>query len=290
MEALVPKVSQADLRKRIDDYFDLANTEYGFPDGGTNVKARSQFHIASVGDPERDAEGIEKLLGKSLGAKAASSLHTVIRCAAYGRARPDEIKTITQHLIDAGELDAVRRDNPGLSDQQVVRALQGKFNIGLDCAGYVQLAFIYGFTGKHDDAICNLASSKLREDLGLKAKRSDENLAALPAKHFTEVGFLKGQTGDLFVLAWRKGERDWHTVMVVDHTVSGDVHTFLVDASWGFLYGDDAAGIARRKFVYDDSTARWWDIHPIDGTKVNENSIGPYKEHPIKGMYRAKVK
>lgn len=289
MEELVPKVSEPNLRERIDEYFNLANKEYTLSNG-TKVSARSQFHIASVGSPEQDAEKIERLFEKNFGAKFSRPLHTAIRCAAYGRARPDEIQVITQHLIDAGELDTVRVDNPDFSDAQLVRALQSKFNIGIDCAGYVQLAFIYAFTSKHDDARCNLESLKLREDLGLKAKRSDENLAALPAKHFTEVGLLNGRTADLMVLAWRKGERDWHTVIVVDHTVSGDVHTFLVDASWGFLYGADAAGVARRKLVHDKSTGKWWDIHPIDGTNVNENSIGPYKGHPIKGMYRAKEK
>ena len=76
----------------------------------------------------------------------------------------------------------------------------------------------------------------------------------------------------------------------MDHTVSGDLHTFEVDASWGFRYGEDAAGVARRKFKYDKSAGKWWDIHPINGTREFENSIGPYNEHPIKGMYRAKQK
>ena len=288
-EEFVPKVSETDLRKRIDEYFDLANAEYILPDK-TKVKARPQFHIAKVGDPEQDAQRVENILMKKFGAKFSKPLHDAIRCAAYGRVRPDEIKLITQALINAGELDAVRSDHSGLSDNQLVRALQEKFNIGIDCAGYVQLAFIYAFTGNHDNARCNLNSLKLREDLGLNAKRSWENLAYLPKKHFIEVGFLNGKTGDLLVLAWRKRERDWHTVIVVDHTVSGDLHTFVVDASWGFLYGEDAAGVARRKFMYDRSTGKWWDNHPIAGTKVNENSIGPYKEHPIKGMYRAKQK
>jgi hypothetical protein len=30
-----------------------------------------------------------------------------------------------------------------------------------------------------------------------------------------------------------------------------DVHTFTVDASWGYLYGEDAAGVQRRELVYD---------------------------------------
>ena len=284
-EELVPKVSDSDLRKRIDEFFDLANADYTLPTGVT-VEARSQFHLASVSS-EQDAEKLEELLKQKLGAKVSVPLHNVIRCAAYGRARPDEIKVLTQHLIDIGQLDAIRAQHPGFSDAQLVRALQSEFKIGIDCGGYVQLAFIFAFTGKHDDARCNLATSALREGLGLKAKRSDENLTALPATQFTEVGFLNGRTGDLLVLAWRKGEHDWHTVIVVDHCAANDVHTFLVDASWGHLYGDDAAGIQRRELVFNKAAGLWWDV--IDGKKENENSIGPYNGHPIKGMYRAKA-
>src|SRR5205085_11099871 len=30
----------------------------------------------------------------------------------------------------------------------------------------------------------------------------------------------------------------------------------------------------------------WWDKHPIDGTDVNENKIGPYGGHRFDGVYR----
>jgi monoamine oxidase len=285
-EELVASVPDAELRKRIDEYFDLANAEYFLP-GGATVNARPQFHMADPGS-ERNAEELEKLLKNKLGSRLASSLHTVIRCAAYGRARPQEIKLVTQHLIDAGEWDAVRSDNPTLADAELVRALQLKFNIGIDCAGYVQLEFIFAFTKKHDDAKCNLSASKLRHGLGLKDKRSEENLAYLPTTHFTEVGFLNAKTGDLFILSPRQGERDWHTVIVVDHTETNDVHTFTVDASWGHLYGDEAAGVQRRELLFDRKTGMWWDV--IGGRNMNANPIGPYSKHTIKGMYRAKVK
>ena len=81
-----------------------------------------------------------------------------------------------------------------------------------------------------------------------------------------------------------------HTVIIAEHTKSGNVHKYLVDASWGFLYGDIASGISRRTFVFDASTSEWSDIHPISGNKVFTNSIGPYKNHPIKGVYRARRK
>jgi hypothetical protein len=86
-------------------------------------------------------------------------------------------------------------------------------------------------------------------------------------------------------------DRAWHTVIVVERTSSSNEHTFLVDASWGVdLYGADAGGVGRRKFVHDTSSGRWWDIHPIYGTKAHENAIGPYDGHPIHGMFRAKHK
>jgi hypothetical protein len=38
------------------------------------------------------------------------------------------------------------------------------------------------------------------------------------------------------------------------------VHTFTVDASWGYLYGEDAAGVQRRELVYDKKAGKWWDL------------------------------
>ncbi len=81
-EAFAPKVSQADLQKRIDEYFDLANAEYTIPEhtlpNGTKVKeskvrARSQFHIAKVGNPEKDAQTVVRMPQASLGASSCTT-------------------------------------------------------------------------------------------------------------------------------------------------------------------------------------------------------------------------
>lgn len=306
-EELVPKVSQADLRRRIDEYFDLANAEYTLPNG-TKAKAKAwpQFRYAK-GTPPPDKAKVR--LKHVLGAAFYGRHRMIIHMAVYGRAKPSEIALITQGLIDAGELDAAGKSNPRLSDGQLVRKLQRKFGIGIDCAGYVQMAFIYAFTGSDDDPSTRKESlgpkGKKRESFGLKAWRGNENLGYLDAKHFTEVGFLNGQTGDLFVLKPKAG--DWHTMIVVDRTSSGTEHTFLVDASWGTdTYGEKYAGVARRELVYDSDSAtkEWWDISPGKvepnetiygigfkaGEKAYPNNIGPYNGHHIKGMYRAKQK
>lgn len=281
-EALAPKVASGDLRARIDEYFDKVNVEYDLEDG-TKVKARPQFLYAKAGGTEEAIVKVKRIPGSQFEKEHPRA----IRYAAYGRAKPSEVAAITQGLIDAGELNAVRRANPGLTDEQLVRKLQREFKMGIDCAGYVQLAFIYAFMGNDDD------TKKVRLSLGLNERRGYEKLASLPSSHFKKVAVTDAQTGDLFVLKPRadSDDRAWHTVIVVDHTVSRTVHTFLVDASWGTdLYGEAAGGVARRELKHDTSTGKWWDIHPLDGSNAHENSIGPYNEHPIYGMYRAKQK
>ncbi|MEO8450182.1 MAG: trypsin-like peptidase domain-containing protein [Gemmatimonadota bacterium] len=275
-EGLAPATSDSTLRSRIDDYLDLANIEYT-TDLRAKVRVPPQFRYATAGG----AEAAKTAVGKILGTKLAQAIHN----AAYGRATLKEMAAINQGLIDAGEMQAIRADNPGMTDAQLIRRMQHDFRMGIDCAGYVQLAFIHAFMNSDNDP------PKVRANLGLDGRRGNERLEDLPSSHFTKVKFVDGKTGDLFVFKPRAGDRDRsiHTVIVVDHTVNGSEHAFLVDASWGTdLYGEDAGGVARRTLMHDTSTGTWWDIHPIDGTKANENAIGPYAGHVIGGMYRAK--
>jgi hypothetical protein len=180
-----------------------------------------------------------------------------IYMAAHGRPKPRDVAAITQALIDAGEFKAIQDRNPGLPEAQLVRALQREFKMGIDCAGYVQLAFIYAYTGSDDDP------PRVQRNLGLHERRGWEKLAALPSRHFTTVDVLHAQTGDLFVLRSRATDSDraWHTIIIVDHTVLGSIHTFLGDASWGVdLYGVAAGGVGRRELKHDTKTGEWWDV------------------------------
>jgi hypothetical protein len=207
--------------------------------------------------------------------------------AAHGRAKPRDIAAITQALIKAGEFTALRDKSPGLSDQQLVRALQREFKMGIDCAGYVQLAFIHAYTGSDDDP------PNVRRSLGLHERRGWEKLAALPSTHFTNVDVFDAQTGDLFVFRPRATDRDRasHTIIIVERTVAGSIHTFVGDASWGVdLYGVAAGGVGRRELKHDTKTGEWWDVNPVTGLDDHKNKIGPYNGHPVHGMFRAKPK
>jgi V8-like Glu-specific endopeptidase len=283
-EAFAPKVSQSVLRVRIDQYLDLAKFEYKMHDK-TKVKAWPQFHYAraQLGETKMDRdERIRKailkvsgVLGSAFEKKHPRAIHN----AAWGRPKPGEIAAVTQGLITAKKLN--------LADEHKIRRLQQDYEIGIDCAGYVQLAFIFAFMKSDKD------TEKVRLNLGLHERRGYEKLASLPSSHFNKIPITDARTGDLFVLEPKATSSDqaWHTVIIVDRTVSETVHTFLVDASWGTdLYTDAAGGVARRTLMHDASSGKWWDIHPINGTKEHENSTGPYDGHPIHGMYRAKHK
>lgn len=281
-EMLVPKVSQADLRTRIDEYFELANATYLLQDD-SEVSARPQFRYTKAGGAEEAKTKASGILGKRFEKDHPRAIHN----AAYGRAKPSEIQAITQGLIDKGELEAVRKEKPKLANEQLVRALQRKFKMGIDCAGYVQLAFIYAYMGTDND------SPRLRRKLGLHEMRGSEKLADLSSRHFKTVKVVDAQTGDLFVLKPRLDSEDhaWHTVIVFDHTIADPIHSFVVDASWGTdLYGEEFGGVARRTLKHDTSTGEWWDVSPVDGAEAHRNTTGPYDGHRIHGMFRAKEK
>jgi V8-like Glu-specific endopeptidase len=281
LEGFAPRMSRDDLRKHIDEYFDLANTEYTLADG-TKVKARSQFRYAKSGGIDEAKARLARTLGSSFEKKHPRAVHYAV----YGRAKPAQIAAITQALIDAGELDALRRRRPSLTHRQLIRRMQREFGIGIDCAGYVQLAFIYAFMRSDND------SKQTRQNLGLQERRGNERLSSLPSSHFKKLtSVTDAETGDLLVLKPRDGDADraWHTVIIVERSSSGTEHTFLGDASWGTdLYGEDAGGIARRQLVHDTATGEWWDIHPITGDEAHRNRVGPYNKHKLYGVFRAK--
>jgi hypothetical protein len=287
MEDWVPGVPVADIRKRLDDFFDKSLYTYKLADG-TEIKARSQFRLA-IHNPipgEITSEEAKKKVNHAIRSRRPAlkpGRHGPVHRAAYGKASPEEIGLVTQALIDAGELDKLLAANPSLvTDAKAIRQMQKEFGVGTDCGGYTQLAYMYAYTGKVDDS--------MRTNLGLKAERGDENLRWLPPTHFRKVDIKDVRTGDLMIMDPRRGDTSIHTVIVISHTTVNSLHTFEVDSSWGRLYGDDAAGIARRILCHEVSTGQWWDIHPINKTPEYVNTIGPYREHPLQGFYRPRVK
>lgn len=270
----VPKPSLATIRTRIDQYLSDANHTYKLP-SGAEVSAKPIFKYGR-GMTSDLLDARKKKFRDRLSSSVYEKLKMKIVYSLYGRSKPSEVREVTQALIDTGA-PLTSNDSDG------IRKLQNEYNIGIDCAGYVQLAFFNSIHGHDNDQV------NLRRQLGFEDKRGSERLYHLKNNKYTTLPFTSAQTGDLMILNPRKGEKEIHTVIVADHTSSGAKHKFTVDASWGNdAYGFEAGGVGRRIFCYDDNTKKWSDIDPNTGAIVNENPDGPYKGHPIKGVYRIK--
>lgn len=294
--------ADAGVQSRIDEYLDHVAAEYTLPGGG-KVRARPHFRINGghsgpdncradrrLDTRSKKTECIKEFIKQAIRAHDRK-LHTVgmgwaIHFAAYGRGSAEGIRQITQALIDAGKLDDVKKKYPSAStDVDAVRMLQWEFGYGMDCAGYVQLAFLFAWEGARND------SAALREKYGFRSL-GNENLYSLASNNkFKKVKYHEAEPGDLLILNAPQGDDAGHTVLVRGRApapkgLGDNVHILEVDASWGAgpSGNPSTGGVHRRKFAYNADTGKWGDVQADGGVVWNE--IGPYKNHPVQGMYR----
>ncbi len=219
-----------------------------------------------------------------------------------GRATPDQVRAVTQALIDAGRLPKSSPDAPDLPMR--IRKMMVEHGIGLDCAAYSQQAY--------------LASRGLtRRQTGLDANIEMENLSNLSSKGFARVALRDARPGDLLILNPPKGEQVGHTLIVYDHReatpeeatalrregLQGRIEAFVVDSSFGSHASFDRGGVMQQVWWRDEkgTWARKMEYLLPDGRKEEEhyevskrNSqtdaeqlYGP-DYHSIEGMYRAR--
>lgn len=288
----------AELEKRINQYLTNADLEFILPDG----------HKINVFPPFTYGHKFNGAGGKALRSNYDTKLRKAlgnnfyklypVNDLLYGRAKPGDIKKITQDLINSTNV-AFKVVSPQ-TEIEAVRRLQQAHGIGIDCAGYVQLSFFYSIY-EHD-----ADTPARRTQLGLLSRGLERlnRLDQFPQnKKFEKIKLSDVNSGDLMILKpnGRDSDRAIHTVIIVNHIKTGDVHKFLVDSSWGNdAYGFGFGGIGRRTFAYDEKKDEWWDIHPADPTKevrgfddaagnfIDTSKIGPYKGHPLKGFFRRK--
>jgi len=305
----------ADVKNKIDTYFDRSNIEYTLPDG-SKVRALPSFRMNSRdqagGDSGTFFEGQLTRVLKPKDPAFKRAIHMV----AYGRGTPEQIKQVTQALIDKGGVAAVKKmwERKGetefraafpntawpLSDADAVKLLQSSMGAGIDCAGYVQQEFLAVHGGS-------------RADYGFQSI-GEENLSSLKGNsHFKKVTPTDAKAGDLMILDPPAGENVGHTVMIQDRHVMTDaeranypgidrfakpgdkVQVFVVEASFGDGGNGDPArgGVQRRTFFYNETTKQWADIRrdwdrPSAPTVHISSTSGPY-DHPLNGVFRPKA-
>jgi hypothetical protein len=301
---------EARLQSRVDDYFARSATKYKVNGREVSVfpffrlgwaKPADAMHIPSS---VKDAQ-----VRAALGPKAAA-LGRAVHNAVWGRPTPAELGRVTQALIDAGKLDELRRKydamSPAefqrahgrislpLSDQHAIQLLQWEYGLGVDCAGYVQQAFL--------DVHGGTRAKYEFESIGNEPLRSLQGNPAFD-RATTPVD---ARPGDLIIMKPQPDDpgRAHHTVLVRDRHVltpaeggslgnlgafqrPGEVvHRVEVHSSWGSNNGNlEKGGVQSRVFLYNESSGKWADV--VGGT-VHPQASGVYNGHPIEGIYHPK--
>lgn len=215
-----------------------------------------------------------------------------------GRATPEQVRAVTQALIDAGRLPESSTDAPDLPMR--IRQMMADHGIGLDCAGYTQQAYLE-------------SRGVVRSATGLNPNIENENLSNLSSKGFARVALSNARPGDLLVLNPPKDGESGHTLIVYDHREAtpdetadlrakkfeGRIEAFVVDSSYGsdgqFVRGGvmqqiwfrDQKGDWARKMEASSPDGRkgdeWYDASS-PATSVEQVYGPPY--HSIDGLYR----
>jgi hypothetical protein len=226
-------------------------------------------------------------LRKALSAGTFKKLAPVIGYVVAGKGTPDQIKRVTQALIDSPAFAQYARSEAG------VRQLMWDYGIGADCSGYVHNAFV-----------ATRGPSAARR-LGLGDPLTS-GLQAPPAATFRKVGPETARAGDVMLLV-HGDDGTGHKVMVfARHEVppgtelhtriakelgsrgEAKLHLLEVDSSWGAGGDPQNGGVKREVFAYDERSGKW-------GTLVKDSrgqwrafassKSGPY-DHDLQGIYR----
>jgi hypothetical protein len=340
-------VRDALVRLRIDRHFEDAASEYALPHSKTKLRVRGMFRITGgfndgaswwKGSGKITAEDFKNEINRILKSSGKKLPGFAVHLNVYGRASTEDIRAVTQSLIDAGELDRVRahfdKDLPGflaridpanfgrnwghitaITDEIAVRLLQWEYAVGVDCAGYVQRAFLESASRPGGSAlrlkkVGGRTEKRLKDGsrFGLK-ELGNENLYSLNKKYFKTVTPPQSRPGDLIIL--KKPGEEGHTVLLrrrwelsaaeqagftnlADLAASGErVHAFEVDASFGSSTVSHPFpnpllnGVQRRVWLFNEANGKWSDADPAPsgGFEVRfVSSDGPYR-HTLQAIY-----
>lgn len=295
----------AQIAGKNEAFFGAANALYSIPSAGggkTTVRAAAQFRM--VGGFNYHSREVTVAAGKKAtvctdGPQLMQALSPVtpkltaaVNHVIAGRGTPEEVRLVTQTLIDRGKLGAV---TPG-HEAEAIQAMQWKYGVGIDCAGYVQRAFFAarGQTG----------SPAERAALGLSARAVDEGFAGLPSNpKFKSVPIPGARAGDVLLLGAPEPGAVGHVVLVHSNTqlspmeiakmgiapgtLTGPVRRLEVDSSWGAGAEGTHGGVQRRTWLYDEGSGRWAAWDPSKKALELSKAEGPY-HHPLTGIYRPK--
>ena len=301
--ALASAAAHLQMQGRMDAYFNGFFGKYTV--GGATVSAAPFFRMAN--GAAGSSESLKAKVFAVTGRRTAEFNMAVHMCA-YGRCNAEQLQTVTQALIDKGKLAEVRQKYDAmseadfraqhgsasrpLSDENAIKMMQYDYGLGVDCAGYVQQAFLDVHGGS-------------RQDWGLQPRIGDEDLSNLKNNRNFDRATSPANTvpGDLMFLSPPAPGDVGHTVLVRDRAEltadqargltgldtfasPGDkVQRVELQGSWGASYGNlDKGGLQNRVVLYNEASGKWADV---ERGAVVPHDKGPY-DHPLEGIYHPK--
>ncbi len=219
-----------------------------------------------------------------------------------GRGTPDEIHALTQALLDAQPAGSIETSAD-------LRQLLFNNRVGVDCASYVQQAYLSvtrqtraqaGLVPMMNESLTNLANRGFQRVTAVSDLRPGDIVALRPPKgdtvgHRAIVYDQRSPTSDEMRALLQS-----HSSTKIDFVVGGPVRVVEVDSSWGcgrmatqraadgtthdVLVGDaNAGGVKRVTWLYNESSKQWasWDRQ----TGSFWTSDTPY-DHPVDGFFR----
>jgi len=278
------------VARRLDEFMRLATPTFHTSEGSVSVPIPFHMNAGNAGGSPPGAAASRSTVVASAGRRAGLAAEAVGLVVA-GRGDPQQVARLAQGLIDGGYLPAPDASG-ALPMSARVRAMMFSYGVGLDCAGYVQQAFLY-------------AHGLSRGQAGFK-RSALENLAGLSGRGFARVQLHDMRPGDLVIFRPVQGGTIGHTAIVRDvhpataieivrltqscavsaaTVAAGSWTTFQLDSSWGASNDYSRGGVQRGTLWHDAVTGTWaWQVGPDTGKDAL-----PYG-HAIEGIYRRKGK
>jgi len=266
-----PQDLRSDAQKHMDSFLSAAHARYRID--GQEVRVTPAFRMQGGYGPT--SEKAVAALRQALPSELVREIGPRLAVVANGKGTPEEIRRVTQALIDRGHAAAAS----GASPRDRVRQLMFDFGIGLDCSGFSYQAH----------AAARGTSRKLGLEEGIPAPNKSKDVR-------------KASPGDLIVLGGDPG----HKVVVYSRRSlpagspppsfperrpvpsefmrGGPVHVFEVDSSWGAGGKAPLGGVQREIWLFNESTKTWGYFDGLRAGAFTQSTRGAY-DHPVVGLF-----
>lgn len=288
-----------ETQRKLDAFRDAMVSVYRTPDG--DFPAATAFRMSTPYPVQARSLAQPKTVMELRAAAGRAHLPPgALNRVESGRGSPEEIRVLTQALIDESPRPA------GGWTTAAIRQLAFDHGVGIDCAGYVQQAYLR-------------ASGATRASAGFGPVER-ESLSDLQAHGWSRVRDLGDvRPGDVVVLGPPSSDQPGHRVIVYDQRVAtaadvrdllaldaadpegrsrahefatgGPIRVFEVDSSWGSGGHSEVGGVRRDTWWLNESTGQWayvdrsWDEAKGSESATFVAGSHPYG-HPLEGFFR----